>query len=554
MSGIVRAAMPHLIVAPVLLPMLCAGVMILLAEHRRPLKLVIGTISTLLGVLIAVALLWWVNVHGPGTYLVGNWPVPFGIALAVDRLSASMLLLTWILGGAALLFGSSRWHRAGVYFPALFQLELMGLSGAFLTADIFNLFVFFEILLAASYGLLLHGSGESRVRASVRYVAVNILASSIFLIGVSTIYGVTGTLNMAELAARLSRPGVPNRHLVDAGAALLAVAFLIKAAAWPLNFWLVPAYRAATPPAAAIFAVLTKVGVYSLVRLWNLMFAGGPLAGFGADGLLVFGLGSALLAAFGMLASHRLAAQVAWGVVVSAGTMVAALGTRAELALGGAIFYLLPSTIAAGAAFLLADLIDRWESGTTIVEEAPFLNAKLEEGSDVNLDDEGAPLVGRPIPAPAALLGLAFLGCALLVAGFPPLPTFIGKAAMVSAAVAAVTQGRGAGVRAAAFATVILACGFIALIALTRTGIRIFWSGGQRRPPVIRAAEAVPIAALLAFCGLLTVAAGPAMGLAQAAARSLRGPDYVDAVLRANVSASPTTPKGLGKTLGETPR
>ncbi|HXU06207.1 MAG TPA: monovalent cation/H+ antiporter subunit D, partial [Polyangia bacterium] len=518
-------------------------------EHWRPLKLVLGTISTVLGVLIAVALLRWVNVNGPATYLVGNWPVPFGIALAVDRLSALMLVITWILGGAALLFGSSRWHRAGVHFPALFQLELMGLSGAFLTADIFNLFVFFEILLAASYGLLLHGSGESRVRASVRYVAVNILASSIFLIGVSTIYGVTGTLDMAELAARLSKPGVPSRHLVDAGAALLAIAFLIKAAAWPLNFWLVPAYRAATPPAAAIFAVLTKVGVYSLVRLWNLMFAGGPLAGFGADGLLVFGLGTAILAAFGMLASHRLAAQVAWGVVISAGTLVAALGTRAEMVLGGAIFYLLPSTVAAGAAFLLADLIDRWEAGTTIVEEAPFLNAKLEDTSDVNLDDEEAPLVGRPIPASAALLGFAFLACALLIAGFPPLPTFIGKAAMVSAAIAPATQGQGSGARGAIFATVILGCGLVALIALSRTGIRIFWSGGRRQPPVVRAAEAVPVVGLLALCGLLTVAAGPTMSLAHAAARSLRDRrDYIDAVLRANVSASPTTPKALRET------
>jgi len=202
MTGAIRAAMPHLIVAPVLLPMLCAGLMIVLAEGRRPLKLIIGAVSTLLGVLISLALLVWVDSNGPATYLVGNWPVPYGITLAVDRLSAAMLLLTWSLGGAALLFGSARWHRVGVHFPALFQLQLMGLSGAFLTADIFNLFVFFEILLAASYGLLLHGAGASRVRASVRYVAVNVVASSIFLIGVSTIYGVTGTLNMAELAAR----------------------------------------------------------------------------------------------------------------------------------------------------------------------------------------------------------------------------------------------------------------------------------------------------------------------------------------------------------------
>ena len=546
MSGAIRAAMPHLVVAPVLLPMLCAGVMILLAEHRRPLKLVIGTASTVLGILISLALLLWVDSHGPATYLTGNWPVPFGIALAVDRLSASMLLLTWVLGGAALVFGSSRWHRAGVSFPALFQLQLMGLSGAFLTADIFNLFVFFEILLAASYGLLLHGSGDSRVRASVRYVAVNIVASSIFLIGVSTIYGVTGTLNMAELAARLSGPSVANRHLVDAGAALLAVAFLIKAAAWPLNFWLAPAYRSATPPAAAIFAVLTKVGVYALVRLWNLMFAGGPLAGFGADGLFAFGLGTALLAAFGMLASHRISAQVSWSVIVSAGTLVAALGTREEVALGGALFYLVPSTVACCAGFLVADLVERWEAGATVVEEAPFLTASLEETSDVNLDDEAAPLVGRPIPASTALLGFAYLGCALIIAGFPPLPTFLGKAAMLSAAIAPAAENRDGGMRAAIFASVVLACGLVALIALTRTGIRTFWSGGWRRPPVVRAAEAAPIVALLGLCGVLTVAAGPTMRLARTAARSLHDRrDYIEAVLRANVTASPAPPKGL---------
>jgi len=538
--------MPHLAVAPVLLPMLCAGVMILLAEHRRPLKLVIGAASTLLGVLISLALLLWVDSHGPATYLVGNWPVPFGIALAVDRLSASMLLLTWVLGGAALLFGSARWHRAGVYFPALFQLQLMGLSGAFLTADIFNLFVFFEILLAASYGLLLHGSGESRVRASVRYVAMNVVASSVFLIGVSTIYGVTGTLNMAELAARLSGPSVANRHLIDAGAAVLAVAFLIKAAAWPLNFWLTPAYRAATPPAAAIFAVLTKVGVYALVRLWNLLFADGPLAGFGADGLFAFGLGTALLAAFGMLASHRIDVQVSWSVIVSAGTLVAALGTREEVVLGGALFYLVPSTVASCAAFLLADLIERWEAGATVVEDAPFLTAKLEEADDVNLDDDAAPLVGRPIPASTALLGFAYLGCALLIAGFPPLPTFLGKAAMLSAAIGPAAQDRVAGTRAAIFASVVLCCGLLALIALMRSGIRTFWSGGGRQPPVIRAAEAVPIVALLGLCSVLTVAAGPTMRLAHTAARSLHDrQEYIEAVLRANVTTSPAPPKGL---------
>ncbi|MFY0583911.1 proton-conducting transporter membrane subunit [Cystobacter fuscus] len=279
MSALVQGLMPHLMVLPILLPMLSAAVMLLMGEGKRPAKLVLGMSSALLGLAVSVALLAWVDEYGVVAYLPGNWPAPFGITLAVDRLSAGMLVLTWSLGACALCFAFTRWHRAGVHFHSIFQLQLMGLSGAFLTADVFNLFVFFEILLAASYGLLLHGSGRSRVRAGLHYVAVNLAASSLFLIGVSMIYGVTGTLNMAELSARLSEGDVANRHLIDAGAAILAVAFLAKAGIWPLNFWLVPAYASATPPVAGMFAVLTKVGVYALVRLWTLMFAGGPWRG-----------------------------------------------------------------------------------------------------------------------------------------------------------------------------------------------------------------------------------------------------------------------------------
>jgi multicomponent K+:H+ antiporter subunit D len=534
MMGAIGRLMPHLIVAPVLIPMLAAAVMLLLAERRRPLKLVIGVTSAILGILTSLALLAWVAANGPVAYRAGNWPVPFGISLAIDRLSTTMLLVSWVMGTCALVFAAARWHRAGVHFPALFQLQLMGLSGAFITADVFNLFVFFEILLAASYGLVLHGSGRSRVSVSVRYVAVNLAASSLFLLGVAMIYGVTGTLNMAELAARLSGASIANRHLIDTGASLLALAFLIKAAAWPLNFWLVPAYTAATAPVAALFAVLTKVGIYALVRLWTLMFAGGPLAGFGADALLAFGLVTAALAAMGMLASHRLAGQVSWGVIVSAGTLLAALGLGDEIALGSAIFYLVAAALASSASFLLVDLVDRWQAGVTIVEEAPFLTATL-EANDVNLDDEEAPLMGRPFPASTALLALAYLGCALLISGFPPQPTFIGKLGMLSAALAPAEKGEVVGARNWAFVTVVLGAGLVMLIALTRTGVRTFWSSTQREPPRVRAEEGLPIIVLLALCGVLTVAAGPTMELARAAAHSLYERDhYIDAVRESN--------------------
>ena len=190
-------AMNQLIVAPILLPLMTAALMLLLGEKRRPLKARINLVSTLLGLGISVMLLVWVHTQGHassmGVYLPGNWPAPFGIVLVVDRLAAMMLVLTGIVGLSALLYAMARWDSAGASFHALFQIQLMGLYGAFLTADLFNLFVFFEVLLAASYGLILHGSGRARVKAGLHYIAINLVASSLFLIGAAMLYGVTGT-------------------------------------------------------------------------------------------------------------------------------------------------------------------------------------------------------------------------------------------------------------------------------------------------------------------------------------------------------------------------
>ena len=276
MQFLLERLMPHLILVPIALPLLTAGLMLLLREERQRTKVLLNITSTALGLLVAVLLL--VQTKSPGlagnvgVYLPGNWPAPFGIALAVDRLSAMMLVLSSTVALAAAVYSVARWHRAGVHFHPLFQFQLMGLAGAFLTADLFNLFVFFEILLAASYGLLLHGSGRPRVSAGLHYIAINLAASSLFLIGVSMLYGITGTLNMADLAQSITAVAPADRGLLHAAAATLAVAFLIKAAVWPLNFWLVPAYSAATAPVGALFALMTKVGVYSLLRLWTLLF------------------------------------------------------------------------------------------------------------------------------------------------------------------------------------------------------------------------------------------------------------------------------------------
>jgi multicomponent K+:H+ antiporter subunit D len=528
MTGLLERLMPHLVVAPVLVPMLAAAVMLLLGEGRARVKVAVGLVSTAAGLAASVALLWWTSARGTVTYVPGGWPALAGIAVVADRLAALMLATAWTLAGCALVFAAARWHRAGVHFHPLLQLEVMGLSGAFLAGDLFNLFVFFEILLAASYGLLLHGSGRSRIVSGLRYVAVNLAASSLFLVGATLLYGVTGTLNMAALSRHVADVAQADRAVLHAAAAILAVAFLAKAAAWPLNFWLVPAYSAATAPASALFAILTKVGVYALLRTSTLLAAGGaePL---GRDALLVFGALTAALAALGMLGTHRLVHQAGLGVVVSAGTLLAALGLGRVAVTGGALVYLVSSALSASALYLVVDLVERWQNaGVTVEEPAPYLSASLEE-REVNLDDEEEPLVGVPFPASTAFLGLALLACALLVAGLPPLSSFVGKIAMLSGAV---RGGDGISARAGVFVALLVWTGFASTVALVRTGIRTFWSAAGRGPARIRLAEGGAVVALLAGCAALTAAAGPVTRYAAETARALHAPgQYLESVL-----------------------
>ncbi len=273
----------HLPIYPIVVPLLAGAVMLLLADTRRRERAAIAVVSTLLQLASAIALLYLASgangvwPDGIGVYLPGDWPAPFGIVLVVDRLTAVMLTLTATLGLATLIYSLARWDRAGVHFHSLFQFLLMGLNGAFLTGDLFNLFVFFEVLLAASYGLLLHGSGATRVRAGLQYIAVNLVASFLLLISIALIYGVTGTLNMADLAVRAGTLVGADRSLFEAGAAILGVAFLVKAGAWPLNFWLVSGYGSACAPVAAMFSIMTKVGIYALLRIGSLLLPTGAL-------------------------------------------------------------------------------------------------------------------------------------------------------------------------------------------------------------------------------------------------------------------------------------
>jgi multicomponent K+:H+ antiporter subunit D len=532
--------MQQLVVAPVLLPLVTAALLLLLGERRRVSAAVLSLVSTLAGLVLAVALLLWVDRQDApaafGVYLPGNWPVPFGIVLVADRLSAMMMVLAGGAGLAALLFSLARWHRAGVYFHPLFQLQLMGLYGAFLTADLFNLFVFFEVLLAASYGLLMHGGGGARVRAGLHYIAINLMASLLFLIGVALLYGVTGTLNMADIAQKLPHVPTSDRGLLHAGAAILAIAFLAKAAVWPLNFWLPPAYSAAGAPVAALFAILTKVGVYALLRLWTLCFpaSAGASALFGGEVLAWGGMATLAFGAVGMLASQRLDRLAGFSIIASSGTLLAAIGFDAPALSAGALFYLASSTLAGCALFLLVELMERARQ----VELTPlpddddhlpdFLDAEPPRGT--NLDDEEEALIGRALPAALAFLGVAFMLCALVVAGLPPLSGFIGKVAMLEALLDAPGGATGALAGRTLFVLLIVS-GLLAATALVRVGIRHFWAPQNRPAPRLRVIECVPIALLLAACVLLVLRGESALVYARATADALHQPQrYIDAV------------------------
>ncbi|WP_085694277.1 MULTISPECIES: monovalent cation/H+ antiporter subunit D [unclassified Pseudomonas] len=552
-------AMTHLIAAPILLPLLTAAIMLMLGERHRPLKAKLNLASSLAGLGIAVALLAWTQTTGVpgsiGVYLPGNWQVPFGLVLVVDRLSALMLVLTGIIGVSALLYAMARWDGAGSSFHALFQIQLMGLYGAFLTADLFNLFVFFEVLLAASYGLMLHGSGRARVSSGLHYISINLLASSLFLIGAALIYGVTGTLNMADLALKIPLVPEADRGLLHAGAGILAVAFLAKAGMWPLNFWLVPAYASASAPVAAMFAIMTKVGVYTLLRLWTLLFSGqaGASAYFAGDWLIYGGMATIVCAGIAIIAAQRLERMASLSILVSAGILLSATGFAQPNLVAAALFYLVSSTLALSALFLLAELIERSRTASEVPleDENELLPRPQEAAAPVkgtNLDDDQQAVVGQVIPWTMAFLGLSFIACALLIVGMPPLSGFIGKLSLIGALLNPLGLGAGEPVSPAAWSllALLILSGLASLMAFSRLGIQRFWSPEERPSPVLRKLECTPILLLLGLSIALTFKAEPLLRYTEAAADALNNPQqYVMAVLGTRAVPSPEAKAAL---------
>jgi multicomponent K+:H+ antiporter subunit D len=401
--------------------------------------------SVLLGLVMAAGLVWRASQGELFVYRLGEWPAPFGIVLVLDRLSALMVLLTYLVAAPALWYATGGWDLRGRHFHAIFQFQLMGLSGAFLTGDLFNLFVFFEVLLIASYVLLLHGQGRDRLRMGMHYVVLNLAGSGLFLIGLAMIYAVTGTLNMADLALRVAQLTGDSALIARAAALILLVVFGLKAAVVPLYFWLPGTYAAASAPVAALFAIMTKVGVYSIIRThWGIFGLEAGEASLAAQAwLLPLGLTTSVLGAFGALAAHSMSRLVAYLTVSSVGTILAGVGLFTAETLSAALYYTLHSTIVIAGLFLLVEL----------------MAAQRGEAQDKL---RPAVAVREPV-----LLGLMMIFGAASAAGLPPLPGFLGKLMILQSS---------AGLWAQPWVwTVVLTVGFFTIVGLARAGVIVFW-------------------------------------------------------------------------------
>lgn len=499
--------MNHLVIAPVLLPLLM-GILLLLLDRANPfLPRILSVLAVLVQIRLALALLAATSSGDILVYALGNWPAPFGIVLVADRLAAWLLVITALLALFALLYAIRGEDRAGRHFHVLFQLQLFGLNGAFLTGDLFNLFVFFEILLLASYGLLLHGGGRRRIRAGLHFVVVNLVGSTLFLFAVGTLYGVLGALNMADLAMKVAAAPPENIPLVRAAGLLLFGVFALKAALLPFYLWLPAAYAHTSAPAAALFAIMTKVGAYGILRVYALIFGAdaGRAANLIEPWLLPLALATLLVGMAGVVAATHLRQQAAYLVVGSVGSLLVAFGLNSAAGIAAGLYYLPHTTFTTAALFLLADAITRRRGE---------LGDRLDPG---------------PTIANSGLLGGLFFVTAVAVAGLPPLSGFLGKFLTLRAALDHPLLPWIMGT--------VLVAGLLGLIALARTGSLLFY---RALPPEATApetgpalaAETVPIIGLLLLGLGLTIGAGPAFDQARAIAdQTLQPQTYIQAVM-----------------------
>lgn len=412
-------------------------------DWRQPWRRGISLGSALLGLITAISYLMIANTGQITVYQLGEWSAPFGIVLVLDRLSAFMLVLTYALAVPVIWYASDNWDTRGRYFHTMFHFLLMGLTGAFLTGDLFNLFVFFEILLMASYVLLLHGQGRPRFQLGVHYVTINLVASALFLIGLGMIYGSVGSLNMTDVSRLIPTLDSDQHKLAIAGGLLLFVVFGIKAAMLPVGFWLPKTYAVASTPVAAIFTIMTKMGIYAILRVNGTVFDDALAQSIFKNTLLIIGLITSFYGVIGAIAAERLRRFVGFMVLSSIGTLLIAIAMFNTQAWSAALYYLVHSTLVAAAFYLFC--------GWMTSQRGSFKD-HLKVAPKIKQEKAAA---------------FTYFTIALMMAGLPPFSGFLGKVFILQATAETPYQGWIIGV--------ILVVSLLSIIALTRVGFILFW-------------------------------------------------------------------------------
>ncbi|MDU8944830.1 Na+/H+ antiporter subunit D [Ovoidimarina sediminis] len=497
--------MTWLLATPLILPFLTAVAAFLL--RTRPTGRWISVAGNLALLIAAVLLMARVLDEGVVAAQMGGWPAPFGITLVADFLSAVMVVITAITALAVSVYalGDVRERAEYLGYHALFNVLIGGVSGAFLTGDLFNLYVWFEVMLIASFGLLVLGGSKAQIDGGVKYVTLNLISTILFLSGIGLLYGMTGTLNMADLARTV--PEVENRGLVTVVAMMFMVAFGVKAAVFPLFFWLPASYHTPAFSVSAVFAgLLTKVGVYALIRMFTLVFAGDT--GFTHHILLwVAGL-TMLTGVLGAAAQNDIRKILSFHIVSQIGYMIMGLALLTPLALAGAVFYLVHHIIVKANLFLIAGVAERLVGSTQLGQIGGLYKS-------------------------APLLALLFLIPAFSLAGFPPLSGFWAKYVLVAAAL----EDEGW-----IIAGVALVVGLLTIFSMTKIWAEAFWKAHPEGvDPELRCLDRetrnhllLPVAGLAAMTLVIGFFPEPFVAFAKEAAGQLLDPSaYLAAVLGA---------------------
>ena len=505
-------------------------------DWRQPWRRGISLLSVVLGFITAVSYLIQASNGNIVVYELSEWTAPFGIVLVLDRLSALMVLLTYGLAVPVLWFASKEWDERGRYFHAMFHFLLMGLNGAFLTGDLFNLFVFFEVLLMASYVLLLHGQGKARFQLGIHYVTINLFASALFLIGLGMIYGSVGSLNMTDVARIIPLLENDQHKLATAGGLLLFVVFGIKAAMLPVGFWLPKTYAVATTPVAAIFTIMTKVGIYAILRINGTVFHDAFSQNIISSWLLPIALITSLYGVIGALAADRLRRFVGFMVLSSIGTILIAISMQNRDAWAAALFYLVHSTLIAAAFYLLCGWVTSQRGS---FKDHLKIAPKMKQHHAVSM---------------------TFFIIALMMAGLPPFSGFWGKVLILSATTNTATQGWIIGT--------ILVVSLLSILAFTRAGFILFWRAttpeDNPKEAAYAAYQALPehapprndkaIYLLLAALVVYVVCAAPILTyIEQTATQISDRQQYIDVILKTDqnnqvISVQPFSPDYLPET------